>query len=274
MTKPDSKINAKARMRTIDKLSKKRFIKFEMFLPSKMMQRQLFALSRIQLCVVALVSLLFTSCQTNPPLSEQLTSIARSSDECLAPCWQTIVPGQSSQEEFLKLVENMPSERLDDLYQTALKPEGIEYTWHDNVYGFFNRIRILEGRVKLLGFQPRSREYTFSTIESIWGDPSFYKALRLGVDKAYIQIILIYEDQGVVIELWIPITASELEQSLDNCEFEIDWETHLEKVWIYLVEPGTAETMVQNSPIGDYHKPSHKPQPWTDENLIKLTLCP
>jgi hypothetical protein len=283
MTKPAGKINAKGKVKTkstnyTKHLHSSRFkecsINLGMFLPLKMTQKQLISLSRIYLCFVALITLIFTSCQTIPPPSEQLTSIARSGDGCLTPCWQTIVPGQSSQEEFLKLVENMPSERFDDLHQTILKPEGTEYTWHDNAYGFFNRIRILEGRVKLLGFQPRSREYTFLMFENIWGDPSFYKALRLGIEKAYIQIILIYEDDGVVIEIWIPITASEIEQVLASCEFEIDWEAHLEKIWIYLVEPGVAGAMAQNSPIGDYSRSSHKPQPWEGENPVKLTLCP
>jgi hypothetical protein len=185
-----------------------------------------------------------------------------------------MIPGQSTQEEFLDLVEMSPSKQFEEMNQGALQVEGVVYNWDDDVYGSFNQIRIYGERVRLIGFQPRNRGITLAMIENLLGSPSAYAAMQLGVEKIYIQMILIYETKGTVIEIWVPVTEGDINVITANCEFNIDLEVPLEKVWLYFVEPDLATEMVQYDPIGGFNDPNHKPQDWVDENPIKLTQCP
>lgn len=230
--------------------------------------------ARSKLMPVILMVFLIVACQATPSASDQLDYILRSNDDCAAPCWQMMIPGQSTQEEFLDLVEMSPSKQFAEMNQGALQVEGVVYSWDDDVYESFNQIRIYEERIRLIGFQPKSRSITLAMLQNILGSPTAYGASQLGVEKVYIQMILIYEVDGTVIEIWIPATERDINIAKSNCEFEIDWEVPLEKVWIYFVAPNSAEEMVQYGPIGGFNNPNHKPQVWVDENPIKLTQCP
>jgi len=231
---------------------------------------------KMNLKLRSIISIMFllVACQATPSASEQLDAILRSNDECTAPCWQTIVPGQSIEEEFLDLMRISPAKQFEDMNQSDLRFEGVIYSWDDDVHKSFNHIRIYGERVRLIGFQPRNRGFTLAMIENLMGPPSAYGAMQLGVEKIYIQMILIYETKGTVIEIWVPVTERDINVITSNCRFKIDLEVPLEKVWLYFVEPDLATEMVQYDPIGGFNNPNHKPQDWVDENPIKLTQCP
>lgn len=229
------------------------------------------------LALVSLVgtALLLIGCQIPSKSAEDtLKSILASEADCTSPCWRSLRPGLSSEEDFLKLVNASGSRLFDDISHTELNPEGIEYAWDDREYNIFNRVRIHEDRIRLLGFRPRNNNISLSMITELNGQPSMYGASILGSHDFYIILSLIYEGQGVVIEADIPITEEELEAVTFSCEFEVDWNRVPQRLYVYLVEPGIASEMVQNDPIGGFTNPSHRPQPWKGENPIKLTMCP
>ena len=229
------------------------------------------------LAIVGLIgiALLLIGCQTSSKSAEStLKSILASETGCTSPCWRSLRPGLSSKEDFLNLVDASSSRLFYDISHTELNPEGIEYAWDDREYHIFSRVRIHEGRISLLGFRPRNNNISLSMITELYGQPSVYGESILGSHDYYVKINLIYEKDGIVIEANFPIDLEQRQIITTICAFEVDWNAIPSRLYFYLVEPGIAEEMVRNDPIGGFNNPSHKPQPWECENPIKLTLCP
>jgi hypothetical protein len=201
-------------------------------------------------------------------------SILASEPGCSAPCWRAIVPGKSTEEDFFKLIEASPSNAFNDMKQSQLRPEGIEYGWNDDIMGFFSHIRIHSNKVTLISFLSEHRDFSLSMITEVLGQPSAYGMSVLGSEDFFILLTLVYEKDGVVIETSFPLEIYELQKVEATCEYELDWKASQKNFWMYLVEPSTAEEMVQNSPIGGFTIPAHKPQPWSDIRPTKLTWCP
>lgn len=222
------------------------------------------------------ITLLLIGCQTPSKSAEDtLKSILASEADCTSPCWRSLRPGLSSKEDFLKLVNASSSRLFDDISHTELNPEGMEYAWDDREYNIFTRVRIHEDRIRLLGFRPRNNDISLSMITELYGQPSMYGASILGSHHDYyVKINFIYEKDSMVIEANFPIDLEEQQIVTTNCEFELDWNAIPDRLYFYLVEPGTAEEMVHKDPIGGFTNPSHQPQPWKGENPIKLTMCP
>lgn len=226
--------------------------------------------------VVSLVlMILISGCQTVSKSAEsRLKSVLASETGCTAPCWHSLQPGLSAEKDLLDLVDSSSPRLFDDISQTELNPEGIEYAWDNKEFQIFTRARIHEDRIRLLGFQPLNNNISLGMITRSQGQPSAYGASVLGLHDYYVKVNLIYEKEGIVIEANFPIDLDRQRIIIETCEYEIDWNTIPERLYIYLVKPGTAGEMVKNRPIGDFNNPVHKPQSWKNEDPIKLTLCP
>lgn len=220
-------------------------------------------------------ALLMSGCQISSKLAEsRLKSILASEVSCTAPCWRSLQPGLSTEKDFMNLVNAPGSYSFNDVKSVGLNPEGTEYTWDDKEYNTFNRVRIYKDQVKLLGFQLMNNNTTPWMATELYGQPDAYGAFILGSHDFYLILSLIYENEGIVIEADFPIDREQLEVVTVTCTFEIDWDRIPKRLYSYLVEPGVAEEMVRNDPIGGFNNPSHKPQPWESKNPLILTQCP
>ena len=221
------------------------------------------------------IMLLLSGCQASSESPEtNLKSILASETRCTTPCWRSLQPGLSTEKDFLNLVDTSNSDLFNDMKHTELNPEGVEYGWEDKKYDIFARVRIHEDRVKLFGFQQVQNKITLSNIIELLGQPSMYGASVLGSHNYYVKFSLIYEKDGTIIEANFPIDLEQKQIVTATCEFKIEWDTIPDRLYIYLVESGTAEEMVQNDPVGGFNNPTHKPQLWENESPINLTLCP
>lgn len=226
------------------------------------------------LCLMFICSLIGVSCGTSLSPSERLMSVLTSEPGCSVPCWRTMVPGKSTEADFLKLVAASPSDTFNDIKHSPLRPEGVEYGWDDDTTGFFAHIRFHNDKATLLSFLPDGSDFSLSMVTEALGQPSAYGMSTLGSEDFFVLLTLIYEREGVVIETSYPVEIHGLQNIEATCEYDIDWNTPQRRFWIYLVEPGTAEEMVQNLPIGGFTIPAHKPQPWSADSPTKLTWCP
>lgn len=221
------------------------------------------------------ITWLMSGCQIIASQSPEntLESISASDTGCIAPCWRSLQPRLSNEEAFLKLVEASSPRLFNDIDHTDLSPEGIEYTWDDLEYDIFTRVRIHEDRIKLFGFQPENDDINLSMIIASYGQPSSYGAFILGRHDYYIILTMVYEEKGIVVEADFSIDLDQQQVATTTCEFKIDWNATPRRLYIYLVESGSAKVMVRNDPIVGFGNPAHEPQSWQNENPVKLTSC-
>jgi hypothetical protein len=222
------------------------------------------------------ISVLLTyACSATPEtVSMRLTAILASEDGCVAPCWQSIIPGESSEDNLLQVIDSFTSSEFSDLNVAQLRPVGVEFLWRNRELETFIRVRLHDDEIILLGFHPHHDDFSLSMITEALGQPDSYGASILGSEKYFVMITLIYEAKGVVFETRIPISIDQLQVIQATCEFESDWTVPSGNTSIYFLEPGIADEMVRTDPIGNFHNPTHSPQMWTNTMPLKLTMCP
>lgn len=138
------------------------------------------------------------------------------SSPCEAPCWYNIIPGETSKEDVVQILQNIPGINPDSIGNRGspikIFDDYFFFKWNDHVEG---EIWILDNRVseiiltpKVNGYSPKySLGLTVGEIIEKYGEPDYVLRVRqLGPgplpisDAMHTFIVLINADRGIVIE--------------------------------------------------------------------------
>jgi hypothetical protein len=207
-------------------------------------------------------------CSSSLSPVEKLDTIFVDDPTCVSPCWQGITPGESTEADFLALVESLPANKFDSLKQNELIPNGTQYIWYDRTTSFANEIIVQDDRIIFVSFQNR-RDFNLDMILDYLGQPDSYTA---GVypGEAYMLVLnIIYETKGVVVTIrQVPFDAP---SSAFPPECLLDAVPELPVWYINLIESSlSGEIDLGLSRVDIIRAESN---PWPGLGTINLTDC-
>lgn len=206
---------------------------------------------------------------SQPSPKAQLEAVVKSSTNCIAPCWNGLIPGKSNKRDFLMLVDEIDQERFANLRRTELwYKNSIGYQWNDRTYLFVGAIGIERDQLVYLSFR-RLDKLTIETIFEVLGYPDFYTA-EVSVGESYLlELNLLYEKQGVITHIIVtPFKQPVSMFSQPTCQIKVEMDMPIQE--IYLVETDSATEMLET--VYPFIS-SNSPQPWINGDLIPVTDC-
>lgn len=205
------------------------------------------------------------------PLSptEKLETIFASTENCITPCWEGITPGQSTENDFLELVNSMSSNKFEDVKRSDLIPKGIRYIWYDRAIFLAGSLEIYDSTVAFISFQSKE-EFTIGTILEHLGSPETYAASFSPSEAYVLDLYMFYENSGIVVNMRsIPFDAPSTAFQ-PTCEVELVADMFIRE--IFLLEPGSTKEIMSRLSRELYNLEGFKT--WSGLGTIKLTSCP
>lgn len=200
---------------------------------------------------------------------EKLETIFASKENCITPCWQGITPAQSTESDFLTLIDSLPHNKFEDVRRSDLIPQGTRYIWYDQTNSLAGSLEISDGIIIFIGFQSRD-ELTLGAIIEYLGPPNAYTA-RVSTGEAYVfNLYMYYENKGVVVNVRsIPFDA--LPTAFQpTCEVSLTDDMLVRQ--IYLIEPGSTDEIM--SSLSRELIVLEESKSWAGLGTVKLTSCP
>lgn len=155
-------------------------------------------------------SIMFSSCNPKPDMSWFISS------PCESPCWFNIVPGETSKEEIVPILQTIPGIDQDSIgnrgYPIEIFDDYYFFNWHNHIEG---EIWLLDNRVSSIIFTPKTNGYTpkyslgltVGEIIDKYGEPDYVLRVRqlgpgpLPISDAMHPIkVLINTERGIVMK--------------------------------------------------------------------------
>ena len=192
-------------------------------------------------------------------------AFSQSEPGCDLPCWNGMKPGETSEADFLVLIEDIQKTSTFDLDRFEVDAQTIQYRWFDPTLE--RMIRALFGDDRLQWIEIDGYPNSLREIIDELGPPDTYQALIAGGEQDMLSLLTFYEGQGVFIDMFtvpykIPSTASS-----PICSIEVEEEIKVAS--IYIVQQDESEKMLETV----WPLPSHPIMPWTGFGTIDLSEC-
>lgn len=202
--------------------------------------------------------------------SEKLSYIVSYSVSCSAPCWNSLVPGVSTETDFRRVINGAPAFAFSDLRYQRFEDDEINTLWTNEDVHFGGGIFFRNGVVEHIRFQILQNDLAIDMVLDQLGDPDGYEATEL--ENEYIELTLFFEEHGVVVNAWFEHSLTELRNITRACEYEPDWHTAPKRLEIALVEPASIDLMAEKM---NWLFFTRNPKPWDDIEALALTQpCP
>ncbi len=230
-------------------------------------QRQSHHLYRHISCLRLLLSLgvgiiLFTACQTRPSAGERLKQIVASSPDCVAPCWNGLIPGHST-------VADLEAENVK---HTSLHPIGERYSWNITRGGDRIFADVHDGVIRAIGFH-LGEDFTPGVIWAELGEPDNYEAyIGIGGEISVSFFLrLFYITKGIVFNLYIAPFEKQLSEIQVTCQVTLADIQNAQAVSmeLYFTVPGTAQDMVYSL----HTATRYEVYEWRGANAFDLAYC-
>lgn len=199
----------------------------------------------------------------------QLEAVVKSSANCIAPCWNGIVPGKSSGNDFLMLVNESSQRQFASLErsETPYKKQ-VGFIWQDQKFSFEASAFISSDVVMFLKFMEWNN-LTIGTVFDSLGYPTTYTAEIYQGESYLLNMNLFYEKIGLIIHIFIVPFESQNYMFPPSCQVNITTDMLVHS--IYLVKPGSADGLLEilYPAISSYGEP----KAWSGIGLLPLTSC-
>lgn len=222
--------------------------------------------SRSRLAILGLILFLSACFSEDATPAEKLSHIVSFSASCTAPCWNSLVPGVSTETDIARVVDSAPASAFSDLRRQRFADDEINMLWTDEDIRFFGGIYLKDGVVEHIRFQTLQNDLTLGMVREQLGEPDGYEASEL--ENEYIDLVLYFEDSGVIVAAWFEHTLTELRDITNACEYEPDWRITPERLEIGFVEPTTMNAMADTMHWIFF---TRDPEPWDDGGVLALT---
>ncbi len=167
------------------------------------------------LFTILATSIMLSACNPQPDMSWFISS------PCEAPCWFNVVPGETSKEEIVPILQTIPGIDPDSIGNRGFPVEIFDdeifddyyfFDWHNHIEG---EIWLLDNRVSFIILTPKTKGYvpkyslglTVGDIIEKYGEPDYVLRVRqLGPgplpisDAMHPFVALIYTEQGIAME--------------------------------------------------------------------------
>jgi hypothetical protein len=219
--------------------------------------------------MIIITAILLTACFQQLSPEDKLQSILFSTYDCEAPCWQGIMPGESTEKDFLDLVDSSPSKNFDQLNRNELS-EGLQYLWYDRSTSILSSLDINNDVISFVNFQfVQGENLTLESVINTLGPPDFYTARVSSGERDMFNFNVFYEDKGIAVNFRIIPFSIPASASHPDCQVEIT--SNMPARSIYFVAPGTVEELQDDlDRVFFIHE---EPKPWPGLGVVHLTLC-
>jgi hypothetical protein len=147
-----------------------------------------------------------------------LPSAILQDNTCSAPCWNGIIPGQTSLQEVntkLKTTSSVDLQTQKTIF-IRKKDDGLSFMFLPNVREESGWIYFQDGIVQALAFWPKTNKLLLSDGLKTWGLPDRYISIYYSTaEQPYLVTSVIYSKQGIIVE-FIKTMSSEGIVKLEN----------------------------------------------------------
>lgn len=220
--------------------------------------------------IMTLSLLSLVQCRSELSESDYLGMILESKPGCTAPCWIGIVPGVSTEADFLNAVQAVPRERFDELKRNTLSGrQASQYIWRDRTMRSLMSSRLEDNLLSHIHIQTETA-INLQSVLDIFGIPQAYATYVLFGERQYLFLYLFYEVLGIVVETNIPMDNVEI----IDCHYDLpsDLPSLTLIDGLFLFSPAEA-----NDALNSLQRvvPSRLiPRPWGGTRDLELSSCP
>jgi hypothetical protein len=218
-----------------------------------------------------LLLILIVGCRSSVDPEEQLAYMFADSLDCTPPCWGEINPGKFNEDEFLSIVNAGPKRMYRDFRRIPLQPTGVQYMWVDSDSKVSTKVEFGRKDENIVDFVSFSihENLDMATIFQELGPPDSFTAHANPAEQSFFSLLAFYEDEGVILEIFLLPYSIPSSAPQPECKAEIDSGTPVKRV--ILTEPGSAELMMKQASYLIIHH--GKPLPWAGFGEVDLTRC-
>ncbi|MCC6605185.1 MAG: hypothetical protein IT327_18400 [Anaerolineae bacterium] len=224
-------------------------------------------------CLIALVVFLgsFTACQRYLSPKGQLQTILHSTSGCSAPCWQDILPGESTENDFLSRIKSLPEHEFHDLRDQRIDIQRTYYVWENRETDYVGALEIRNDEIAYIIFQHLDKELMLESTIELLGLPDAYVATVAPGESALFDLNLIFVEEGVIVNSRIVPYDTLSSAFQPSCSVTVTADIPVSE--IYLTEPfASASDTIHN--LSGLIPAFEEPQTWPGFGLIELTSCP
>lgn len=150
--------------------------------------------------------------------------------ECALPCWYGIRPGESTETEFLEIVERYPRnfsslERFENSDTTS-------YLWFDKDLRFHLRNFIENGRIRVIRINTRN-QINLGQLFAALGEPTTYKVEIAGGDEGSFSANFNYDEIGLAFSRFDYPYDSNRVLGEGKCSLNLSAEFTVEEIYIF-----------------------------------------
>lgn len=223
----------------------------------------------MSLVAVSILSL-GVGCRSDLTSDDRLEMIFASNPDCSAPCWNNIIPGQTSETELFEAAVAAPSGQFGDFElspSASLATEGTWHSWDVKDAELKGSALIRDGHVSLMLFQPTS-ELLLEPVFNVLSNPDHYIAVYSPGERPFVSLVLFYVAKGVVVSsrIWWNSVVH------DDCQFDINSTMTVDD--IYLVEPEESPVQLTSNIYSLSHLSGIDPSGWAADNSLTIQRCP
>ena len=191
-----------------------------------------------------------------------LNNILYSVENCVAPCWQDILPGQSKEVEYQSISEKLSQEGLTFRHKSS-EDNYTVYSWFDPKDAVYLYIHITsEGIIDRITFS----KIDLISVENLFyflGQPDYYASEYIWDIETIITLDLVYVEEGIV------IMFEGIRPGPDTSDCYLDL-SKLRVREINLVSPSEPQKMLADSLL-DY--PRNLIKPWAGSDAVRIQKC-
>jgi len=206
--------------------------------------------------------LCITACRPN---ASQTSSIII--NPCSPPCWQNIVPGKTTKDEVIKLLNTLPDINKGSIETiTTIEPnDSIKWSWNPKAADYSGRIFIQDDVTFLITVAPKENRLHFEEVILKLGEPEQVLAFLEKGERVSITIFILYPTKGYG---FLDYYTS----SFDNTKSTIEIKPEMEVKYIWFGEVENFYLNLTNGYIGRLTSSFVKEgvQPWNGYGQYNL----
>lgn len=150
--------------------------------------------------------------------------------ECSLPCWYGIRPGESTETEFLEIVEQYP--RNFSSLERFENSDATSYVWFDKDLRFQLRNFIENGRIRVIRINT-SNQINLGQLFATLGEPTTYKVEIAGGDEGSFYANFNYNEKGLAFSRFdYPYDSHQL-LGEGKCSINLSAEFTVEEIYIF-----------------------------------------
>ena len=155
-----------------------------------------------------------------------MSSTILQNESCLPPCWNGIIPGQTSLQEVNAKLKTISAVNVSSIQTRSMlqSNDSIEFKFFSYIRENEGRIYSQGGVVQAISFSPKQGSLLLSETLQAWGVPDQYISIYYAfVETPYLATNIIYTKQGIILDNIKDMRAEEIPKFDNNFPIQTVW---------------------------------------------------